>query len=76
MYEDHPQELIEWLESQYEGYTVMFGVPVYKSAKSAMIASAIGYRDNRACILTDPVSIYLFGELAPIKLNNKYVIPS
>ena len=76
MNDQHPKELIEWLESEYEGYTVMFGVPVYKSAKSAMIASAIGFKDNRACILTDPVSIYLFGELANIKLNNKYVIPS
>jgi hypothetical protein len=76
MYEEHPQELIDWLESQYEGYTVMFGVPVFKTVKSAMVASAIGYRHNATCVLTEPVSVYLMGELTKIKLNSKFVFPS
>lgn len=74
---DISEELKDWLESQYEGFTVCFGIPVYRSVKGAITASAVGYRCNRACVLTEPyASIYVFGELVPIKLGGKYVVPS
>ena len=70
-------EVENWLETQYEGYTVCFGIPVYKTIKAATLASAIGYRDNRAAVHTEPyTSIYIMGRLMPIKLGAAFVFPS
>ena len=53
----------------------MSGIPVYETVKCAIIASSVGYKDNRACVLTEPyASIYILGDLVPIKLGNKYVV--
>ena len=55
----------------------MSGIPVYETVKCAIIASSVGYKDNRACVLTEPyVSIYILGDLVPIKLGEKYVFAS
>ena len=71
------QEVKQWLETQYEGYTVCFGIPVYKTIKAATLASAIGYRDNRGAVLTEPhISIYIMGRFMPIKLGAAFVFPS
>ena len=70
-------DLKNWIDSQYLGFTVCFGIPVYETVKCAIIASSVGYKDNRACVLTEPyVSIYILGDLVPIKLGNKYVVVS
>ena len=71
------EDLRNWIDSQYEGFTVCFGIPVYKTVKCAIIASSVGYHCNRACVLTEPyASIYILGDLVPIKLGNKYVVVS
>ena len=55
----------------------MSGIPVYETVKCALIANSVGYKDNRACVLTEPyASIYILGDLVPIKLGNKYVVVS
>ena len=70
-------DLKDWIDSQYLGVTVCFGIPVYETVKCAIIASSVGYKDNRACVLTEPyASIYIMGDLVPIKLGNKYVVVS
>jgi hypothetical protein len=70
-------ELKNFIDSHYLGYTVCFGVPVYDSVKACIIASSVGYRCNRAAYLTDDsVSLYLMGKLVPIKMSKKYVFPS
>ena len=70
-------DLKNWIDSQYLGFTVCFGIPVYETVKCAIIASSVGYRCNRACVLTEPhASIYIMGDLVPIKLSEKYVFAS
>ena len=70
-------DLKKWIDSQYLGFTVCFGIPVYETVKCAIIASSVGYKDNRACVLTERyASIYILGDLVPIKLGNKYVVVS
>ena len=70
-------DLKNWIDSKYLGFTVCFGIPVYETVKCAIIASSVGYKDNRACVLTEPyASIYILGDLVPIKLGNKYVVVS
>ena len=70
-------ELKDWIDSHYLGFTVCFGVPVYDTVKACIIASSVGYHCNRACYLTDnKVSLYLMGNLVPITLNTKFAFPS
>ena len=70
-------DLKNWIDSQYLGFTVCFCIPVYETVKCAIIASSVEYKDSRACMLTEPyVSIYILGDLVPIKLGNKYVVVS
>tara|TARA_R100001443_G_scaffold25905_1_gene38961 strand:+ start:1852 stop:2112 length:261 start_codon:yes stop_codon:yes gene_type:complete len=73
------EELKEWIDSHYKGYTVCFGVPVYDSVKVAIIASSVGYRCNRACYINEEKgahSLYLMGNLVPIKISSKFVFIS
>ena len=71
------EDLKDWIDSHYMGFTVCFGIPVYDSVKASIIASSVGYHCNRACYLTDSsVSLYLMGKLVPIKISPKFAFPS
>ena len=70
-------DLKNWIDSQYLGLPYVLVYPYMKHVKCAIIASSVGYKDNRACVLTEPyASIYILGDLVPIKLGEKYVVPS